>query len=213
MLFEYSVKPLIIVTVSTIYNLNNMKKLLMLSAIVMSGLVYQTANAQIGVRFNVNLGGSPVYVAPAPVYNDADYYYLPEVEAYYSVHQHCYYYQDGGNWITAAYLPGRFHDYDWQHAHRYAVNGSRPYLRNDVYRARFGGVEHRDWGYRDNREYADRDRISHEQYRGHEEGRWNQQRGYRENDGRRGEQQYSQQNNDRGRGWNNGRRGREGERD
>ncbi|EHQ30210.1 hypothetical protein [Mucilaginibacter paludis] len=161
-----------------------MKKLILVSAIAISGLMYQTASAQIGLHLNVNLGPRPVYVAPAPVYNDADYYYLPEVEAYYSVSNHCYYYQDGGNWITGAYLPGRFHDYDWQHARRFAVNEPRPYLHNDVYRARYGGIQgRRDWGRRDDhnvREYASQDRFNHDENRRndnqHYDARPNQQR-------------------------------------
>jgi hypothetical protein len=145
-----------------------MKKLILMSAIAMSGLFYQTANAQIGVHFNINLGPRPVIVQQAPVYNE-DYYYLPEVEAYYSVNQNCYYYQDGGRWISAAYLPGAYRNYDWQHANHYAVREARPYMHNEVYRARYGGFEgRRDWNNRDDRSrvYADRDRVDHNQYRG-----------------------------------------------
>ncbi|MEO6523420.1 MAG: hypothetical protein ABIN91_17180 [Mucilaginibacter sp.] len=176
-----------------------MKKLMIMSAIAMSGLMYQTANAQIGVHFNINLGVRPVVVQQAPVY-DADYYYLPEVEAYYSVSQHCYYYQDGGRWTSAVYLPGAYRNYDWQHANHYAVRESRPYLHNDVYRARYGGFEgRRDWNNRDNRStvYANRDRVDHNQYRGNDYGR-NQQNNNRGNYGDRNDHQQPQQNNNRG---------------
>jgi hypothetical protein len=171
-----------------------MKKLILVSAIAMSGLIYQTANAQIGVHFNINLGARPVVVEQAPVYNDADFYYLPEVEAYYSVNQHCYYYQDGGNWISAAYLPGRFHDYDWQHANHYAVREARPYLHNDVYRARYGGLEgRRDWNYRDERStrvYADRERFNN-QYHNQNYGRDNQRNEQRFDNNRNDHQQQN----------------------
>jgi hypothetical protein len=174
-----------------------MKKLIIMSAIAMSGLMYQTANAQIGVHFNINLGLRPVVVQQAPVY-DADYYYLPEVEAYYSVSQHCYYYQDGGSWISAAYLPGSYRNYDWQRANHYAVREARPYLHNDVYKARYGGFEgRRDWNSRDDRSrvYADRDRVDHNQY-GRNDNR-NQQNN-RGNYGDRNDHQQPQQNNNRG---------------
>jgi hypothetical protein len=191
-----------------------MKKLIIMSAIAMSGLMYQTANAQIGVHFNINLGARPVIVERAPVY-DADYYYLPEVEAYYSVSQNCYYYQDGGSWVSAAYLPGRYHDFDWRRSNHYAVREARPYLHNDVYRSRYGGIEgRRDWGYRDERSqrvYADRDRFDHNDNRGNygrgndnhgNNGGWNN--GQQQNDnrgnygGRNDQRQQPQQNDNRG---------------
>jgi len=204
-----------------------MKKLMILSAIAVSGLVAQSANAQIGFHISLHLG-TPVYAAPAPVYNDDDYYYLPDVEAYYSVRQNCYYYNDGYNWVSAAYLPGAYRNYDWHYARRIEVKEARPYMRNEVYRARYGGVEHRNWNYRDehdNRMYADRD---HDHYRGHD-GDHDQNRGYADhNNGRPQEQNYHgnygrpqepqrddrnfnhgqqqaqpQQNDNRGNGWGN----------
>jgi hypothetical protein len=192
-----------------------MKKLFLISAIAMSGLMYQTANAQIGVRFHINLGLRPVYAAPAPVYADAGYYYLPDVEAYYSVNEHCYYYQDGANWVSAAYLPGSYHNYDWQHARRFAVNEPQPYLHNNVYRARYGGVDHRDWGYSNNNVYASRERVSHDQqYRGYNgaNGSANQRNDDRGHFDGRTQEQHVQQNNDRS-GRNEDRSSHDGGRD
>jgi hypothetical protein len=98
-----------------------MKKLLLISAIAISGMFYNTANAQIRLHVGVRLGGPVVVPAPEPVayqepvaYNDDDYYYLPDVDAYYNVGQQCYYYNDGGNWVSAAYLPGAYRDYEWR---------------------------------------------------------------------------------------------------
>lgn len=149
-----------------------MKKLIIVSAIAISGLFYQNANAQI--HFSINLGLRPVVVEHAPVY-DADYYYLPDVGAYYSVSNNCYYYQDGGAWISATYLPGVYRNYDWRNERHFAVNEGRPYLHNDLYRTRFGGFEgHRDWNYRDERNeriYTDKEHFDHDQYRGHDYGR------------------------------------------
>lgn len=179
-----------------------MKKLIVLSALVLGGLSYQSASAQISFHVGINLTPRPVYVEPAPVYNDADYYYLPDVEAYYSVNQNRYYYQDGGSWISAAYLPGRYHDYDWRHANHYAVNEPRPYMHNDVYRARYGGFEgRRDWNNRDEhnvRAYANNDRFNHEQYRGNNNrgGNFGQRNDDHGNFGGRNDHQQPQQQND-----------------
>ncbi|HWZ13747.1 MAG TPA: hypothetical protein VNW95_00815 [Mucilaginibacter sp.] len=129
-----------------------MKKLTILSAIALSGLIYSTANAQIGIHVGFHFGTpvytpqrvvvqEPVYTEPsAEVYNsDDDYYYLPDVDAYYSVSEQCYYYNDGENWIAAAYLPGAYRDYDWRSERRYEVRAPRPYMHDDVYRSRYNG--------------------------------------------------------------------------
>lgn len=148
-----------------------MKKLIILSAIAASGLFYaKTANAQISIHLGFNIPVRHVYVpAPQPVvvqdepvydddnvpadYND-DYYYLPEVEAYYCVPRHCYYYNDGSSWVSAAYLPGAYRNYNWRTAVRYEVRAPRPYMRHDFYRSRWGGYagDRANWGHRfDNR--------------------------------------------------------------
>ncbi len=131
-----------------------MKKLFIISAIAMSGLIYNTANAQfrirVGFRFApqrvyretpVVVEQAPVYDQPAPAnnYSNDDYYYLPDVDAYYNVDEQCYYYFDGDNWISAAYLPGEYRDYDWRNARRFEIRGDRPYLHNDIYRSRYNG--------------------------------------------------------------------------
>ncbi|GAC1305120.1 MAG: hypothetical protein NVSMB24_13600 [Mucilaginibacter sp.] len=141
-----------------------MKKLTILSAIALSGLIYSTANAQIGIHVGFHFGTpvytpqrvvvqEPVYTEPsAEVYNsDDDYYYLPDVDAYYSVSEQCYYYNDGENWISAAYLPGAYRDYDWRSVRRYEVRSPRPYMHDDVYRSRYNGHEMMEFRNRDDR--------------------------------------------------------------
>jgi len=142
-----------------------MKKLVLLSAIAISGLFYNTANAQIRIHLGINLFPHHVYVRPAvvdvqpaPVVyqdngpadydNNDDYYYLPDVNAYYNVAQQCYYYNDGDNWISCAYLPGEYRNYDWMHARRFEVRAPRPYLHNDLYMGRYHGVNYQ-WAHRD----------------------------------------------------------------
>jgi hypothetical protein len=127
-----------------------MKRLVLLSAIAISGLIHNTAKAQFSVHVGVNLFPHRVLVAPrvdvdAPVYTDVnyddqdDYYYLPDVNAYYNVNEQCYYYFDGNNWIAADYLPGEYREFDWRAARRYEIHASRPYLHNDVYFNRYRG--------------------------------------------------------------------------
>ena len=80
----------------------------------MSGLIYNAAKAQISLHFGLRFrprvvayAPAPVVVEQAPVYaqaasvydqslavdndNNDDYYYLPDVDAYYAVNDQCYY--------------------------------------------------------------------------------------------------------------------------
>jgi len=134
-----------------------MKKLVLISAIAMSGLFYNTAaNAQIGIHIGFHLfphrifAPGPEVVVQQPVYQEPvvsdndncdDYYYLPDVGAYYSVDQGLYYYFDGNNWISAAYLPGEYHDYDWRSGRRFEIREARPYLHDDFYRGKYNGFD------------------------------------------------------------------------
>ncbi len=117
-----------------------MKKLIFLSALITSSFFVKNADAQVGVHFNINLGARRVY-APVPPPVVDNYYYLPEAEAYYSVPEHVYYYQNEGRWITSPHLAGRFYDYDYSRLRHYAINEPRPYLRNDYYRSRYSGPQ------------------------------------------------------------------------
>ncbi|RYU92285.1 hypothetical protein EWM62_02280 [Mucilaginibacter terrigena] len=156
-----------------------MRKSVLLSAILFGSLVYNSAQAQISVHIGFNIPARRVYVpAPPPqpvmVYdNDEfddsdDYYYLPEVEAYYSVPRNCYYYQDGGRWISAAYLPGAYRNYNWRTAQRYEIRGRRPYMQHEQYRSKWGGNYSRNnWNWnRRNNNYAGRPNYHNDWNRG-----------------------------------------------
>lgn len=157
-----------------------MKKLAIISAIVLGGIFYNTANAQVRLNVGFRFGVPHMYAPPrvaveasAPAVcneevnygGDDDYYYLPDVNAYYSIPEQCYYYNDGGEWVSAAYLPG-YRDFDWRNARRFEVRAARPYLNDNFYRTRFGGEANRGYvnSYRaegewNNRNYANNYRV------------------------------------------------------
>ena len=162
-----------------------MKKIAIISAIAISGLLLNNkADAQIRIHLGLNFAPRPVvYTAPARVVvdqsadyceptnydGDEDYYYLPEVDAYYSIPDQCYYYNDGGAWVSATYLPGAYRDYDWRSARRYEVRAPRPFMHDTYYRTRYNGVAfngHWDRGY--DRGYVNSYRVDHGQFRGND---------------------------------------------
>lgn len=192
-----------------------MKKLILLSAIASGTLFFaNAAQAQISIHVGLNIPVHPVYtprpvvVEDAPVVYDDDnipadysddYYYLPEVEAYYSVPNHCYYYNNGSAWVSSVYLPGAYRNYNWRTAVRYEVRSPRPYLHHDIYRSRWGGYTggRVNWNNRYDRRYNGGYAYSSRDNRGW--GNYNRDRGNwgRGNDNR-GRDNWNRGNDNRG---------------
>jgi hypothetical protein len=113
-----------------------MKKISLI-VIIFFALITSTKNtqAQIHVGVNINIGSQPVW---GPVgYDYVDYYYMPDIDVYYYVPRHQYIYLSNGRWIFSAYLPVRYRSYDLYSGYKVVINEPRPYLRADVYRAKY----------------------------------------------------------------------------
>ncbi|MFV8333498.1 hypothetical protein ACNQGB_07050 [Flavobacterium sp. XS1P32] len=125
-----------------------------------------TIHAQISV--NLNIGTAPNW---GPVgYAEAEYYYLPDVEAYYDVRATQFIYFGGGRWIRSRYLPNQYRNYDLYGGYKVVLNdyhGSRPYtnFRNHKvkYYRGYHGSQQRNIGYNDNRRYYDNDNRNYYQ--------------------------------------------------
>jgi uncharacterized membrane protein YgcG len=86
-----------------------------------------TTKAQVSV--NVNVGSPPMW---GPVgYTEVQYYYLPDVEAYYDVQTSMFIYYGGGVWIRRAHLPTRYRYYDLYSGYKVVLTdyrGNEPYV-------------------------------------------------------------------------------------
>jgi hypothetical protein len=71
-------------------------------------------------------------------YDRADYYYIPDIDSYYSVREHQYIYRDGAGWIHGASLPSRYSGYDPYHSYKVVVNEDTPYQNHDRHQAKYG---------------------------------------------------------------------------
>jgi uncharacterized membrane protein YgcG len=86
-----------------------------------------TTKAQVSVSVNV---GSPPLWGPVG-YTEVQYYYLPDVEAYYDVQTEMFIYYGGGVWIRRAYLPTRYRYYDLYSGYKVVLtdyHGDEPYV-------------------------------------------------------------------------------------
>lgn len=97
-------------------------------------LTAMQASAQVSV--SINIGNQPTW---GPVgYDRAEYYYLPDVEAYYYVPRRQFIYLDAGRWVFAANLPARCRNYDLYSGYKVVINDPRPYDHFYDHRNRYG---------------------------------------------------------------------------
>ncbi|WP_202630187.1 hypothetical protein [Sediminibacterium roseum] len=140
-----------------------MKKLF--TSLFLLGALFTTVDtkAQVSVGLNVNIGNQPAW---GPVgYDHVDYYYLPDIDAYYSVPQRQFVYYDNNRWIRARALPPRYGNYDLYTGYKVVVNEPRPYLRADYYRSNYGKYK----GWKGERQIVIRDSRD-DKYKHHDNG-------------------------------------------
>jgi hypothetical protein len=168
---------------NTILNINTKKtekmKTLKLLAVGIILLVSSSIQAQVSV--NLNIGTAPAW-GPSG-YAAAEYYYLPDVQAYYDVRASLFVYFGNGRWVRSRYLPRQYRNYDLYNGYKVVLNGyhgHRPYAHynnhNQRYSANYRNQRQRTIGHRyddhryaksnhrtyDNRKYAKNHRYSND---------------------------------------------------
>lgn len=113
-----------------------MKKILLLGTLVIGSCLFKTASAQV----SVNIGTQPAWGPYG--YDYAEYYYMPDIEAYYWVPRRQFVYLNGGNWVFSASLPGRCNNYDLYSGYKVVINEPRPWMRFNDHRARYAPYRH-----------------------------------------------------------------------
>lgn len=91
------------------------------------------ASAQVDVH--VNIGLQPAW-GPAG-YDYAEYYYIPDIDAYYDVSARQYVYFDNNVWVTRPYLPPQYRGYDLYRGYKVVINEPRPWMHHDRYRGQY----------------------------------------------------------------------------
>jgi len=124
-----------------------MKKLILLIVFVASTSVMNYSNAQFGFNVNVRLG-LPAWIPGG--YAESEYYYMPEIDAYYNVRQQQFIYLNNGAWAFSSRLPGMYAGFDLYNSRKIPVYGERPYMHADMYRERYAqyrGNNYNNYGY------------------------------------------------------------------
>ncbi len=100
--------------------------------LIIAALLFMgTVHAQVGASINLNIGTQPVWGPTG--YDHVDYYYLPDIDAYYNVSQHQFFYNENGRWIGRSRLPARYHSYDINNSYKVVVNEREPWRNDKMY--------------------------------------------------------------------------------
>ena len=134
--------------------------------LIVTGCALSAMHASAQVSISVNIGSQPMW---GPVgYERADYYYLPDVEAYYYVPRKQFIYLNGGRWVFAANLPGRYRGYDLYSGYKVVINQPRPYDHFYDHRSRY--ARYRNWRGRQECLRDNRGQRHYDNDRGHRRG-------------------------------------------
>lgn len=134
-----------------------MKRILLAVIFGVASLSSISTKAQ--VSLSINIGSQPQWGPTG--YDHVDYYYLPDVDAYYNVPAKQYVYLSNGSWVFRSSLPARYSGYDLYSGYKVVMNTPKPYLSHAThvkeyskyrnYRGKQGAIrDSRDQKYRAN---------------------------------------------------------------
>lgn len=113
-----------------------MRQVLVLAAAV---FLSNTGHAQALVT--VNIDRQPAW---GPVGHEyVEYYYLPDLEAYYHVPQQRFYFYEGGRWVGRKSLPGRHRGYNLYKGYKITIDGEKPYRDHNSNREKYSSFRGR----------------------------------------------------------------------
>ncbi|WP_367770644.1 hypothetical protein AB3G33_14035 [Flavobacterium sp. WC2421] len=156
-------------------------KTIKLIAIGIVLLVTSATQAQVSV--NVNIGTPPSW-GPSG-YDQVDYYYLPDVQAYYDIRASQFIYFGSGQWVRSRYLPRQYRNYDLYNGYKVVLNdyhGRTPYTYYKQHKVKYykgyKGQPQRSIGNRnDNHNDSHRDNDNHKDNGNHKGGNGNKGHG------------------------------------
>jgi hypothetical protein len=112
-----------------------MKNQSLIVILVLSIALINVTQAQISI--NINIGSQPAWGPTG--YDRVEYYYLPDIDAYYYVPKKQFIYLNNSHWIFANSLPYKYSGYNLYRGHKVVINRPMPYKNGDMYRNKYAG--------------------------------------------------------------------------
>jgi hypothetical protein len=107
----------------------------LLCALVSTAIAVSSMNCAGIIDGGDNIRDQPVWGPTG--YDRADFYYIPDIDCYYSVSEHEYIYREGSVWNHGASLPSRYSSYDPYHSYKVVVNEKQPYQNHDTHQVKY----------------------------------------------------------------------------
>lgn len=169
-------------------------------ALLLVASVPNTSHAELSVRLNLNLGSQPIWGPTG--YDYVENYYLPDIDVYYNVPHHRYYYDNGGRWVSSSNLPRRYRHFDLYGSYKVVVNDPSPWQNHAKYRDQYGTYKgrHDQQPIRDSRDQKYYVIKSHPEHKN-----WLQQQKHQKQQDRQNQQDQQKHDNGNHNGGNNGR--------
>lgn len=111
--------------------------LVLIVAVLLPGI----AAAQVRINLNLNVDRQPIWGPTG--YDHVEYYYLPDIDAYYNVPQQRFFYSERGRWKSGTSLPSRYRGYDLYNSYKVVVNEPQPYRNHATYREQYSSYKGR----------------------------------------------------------------------
>ena len=115
--------------------------LALIATVLLSSTISATANAQVPINLNFNVDKQPVWGPTG--YDHVEYYYLPDIDVYYFVPKHKYYYFNRGQWRSTSSLPSRYRGFNLYKSYKVVVNEPTPYRDAIMYREKYASYKGR----------------------------------------------------------------------
>ncbi len=109
-----------------------------LKLIALGIILFASSLTQAQVSINMHIGTPPSW-GPSG-YSNVEYYYLPDVQAYYDIRAAQFIYLNGGVWIRSRNLPGKYRNYDLYNGYKVVLtdyHGARPYTYFKNHRTKY----------------------------------------------------------------------------
>jgi hypothetical protein len=112
-----------------------MKKATLVLLMFSAALYSPELKAQVKVNVSLNVGAQPDW-GPDGYYH-VEYYYLPDIDAYYYVPKRQFIYFESNRWVFAAALPARSASYNLYRGYKIIINEPRPYIHHNFYHVKY----------------------------------------------------------------------------
>lgn len=111
-----------------------MKKLFLCVVVTITAAMFSIASARTNAESNVE-SQAKMSLGQG---DEVQYYYLPEIDAYYYVPRKQFIYQSGGHWTFSSALPAMHKDFDLESSNKVVINQAGAYRYNDQHKAQYG---------------------------------------------------------------------------